>query len=317
MFQIILIVSLIFILYRWLTGTRSDSVCCLVGKTAIVTGGNGGIGFAIVLLLASRGCRVIIADKTNAEASVKKIKQLSKNSNIIAKHLDLSSFASIRKFAEDINISEKKIHILINNAGINSSNDYRTEDGISSAMQVNYLGPFLLTHLLVDRLKEAEGARVVFVGSVLALFNNLSVENLTGFDPSKEVFWLNILYGNSKAGNILAAQEFGKKLKKYNIAAFAADPGINRTNIFDVKDETLLYKVVRMVILWIAGHKPIVGAQTAFHLATSDEMEGTTGGYYFQCKRWIKPWKMNDPDFCEQIWKKSEILVKLNPHEIL
>lgn len=92
---------------------------------------------------------MIIADKDNAEETVLKIIKETDNPNIIYKYLDLGSFNSVRKFANDIIKNEKKLDILINNAGISFGHDKMSEDGINLLMQVNYFGPFLLTHLLI------------------------------------------------------------------------------------------------------------------------------------------------------------------------
>lgn len=111
-----------------------------------------GIGYEIVLDLASRGCKVIIAD-INVEGSVKDvICRRTKNSNIVMQHLDLSSFQSVRKFAEFLKNSEKNLDILINNAGIPQGTFPRTEDGLQRILQVNYYSSFLLTHLLVGKI---------------------------------------------------------------------------------------------------------------------------------------------------------------------
>ncbi|XP_044756730.1 retinol dehydrogenase 14-like [Coccinella septempunctata] len=313
MFSIFLIILFILVLFRWFTGKRSDNVSCLIGKTAIVTGGNEGIGFAIVLLLASRGCKVIIADKASAETSVEKAKKLTKNNEIYSRHLDLSSFASIRSFAEDIKMSETKIDILINNAGVNAIKRFITEDGLGSTMQINYFGAFLLTHLLLDTLKAAEQARIIFAGSIFAFFNNLSVDNLEGTDMSSQFVFK--AYCNSKYCNIFAAQEFGERLKNTNITVYAADPGVIKTRIFEYKTKYTIQRFLKTLLLWIFGSEPMVGAQTAFHLAASEEMKGKTGEIYVLCKPWTKLWNMRDPEFSKQIWEKSEILVKLKPNE--
>lgn len=99
--------------------------------------------------LAARGCRVIIACRSNAEKERDELIRLTSNTNIVTKYLDLGSFKSIRSFAEDIKKSEEKIDILINNSGVGTISDELTEDGYQIINQVNYLGPFLLTHLLV------------------------------------------------------------------------------------------------------------------------------------------------------------------------
>lgn len=108
-----------------------------------------GIGLATSQLLAARGCRVIIADKDVSETAKQSILAETGNPNVISIYLDLSSFRSIRKFAENIKKSEKKIDILINNAGIGGSPIKKSDDGNNNVMQTNFFGAFLLTHLIL------------------------------------------------------------------------------------------------------------------------------------------------------------------------
>lgn len=103
------------------------------------------------VLLASRGCKVIIACRSNAEKEKEEIIKETNNPNITIKHLDLSGFSSVRNFVENIKEEESKIDIMVNNAGIGFSLDILTEDGLDVVMQTNYLGHFLLTHLLIGK----------------------------------------------------------------------------------------------------------------------------------------------------------------------
>jgi retinol dehydrogenase-12 len=108
-----------------------------------------GIGYQTALNLASRGCKIIMADVADMEKSKLDIIEFTNNPNIFAKHLDLSSLKSVREFASEILKSEDKLDILINNAGIGASEKNRTADGLHPVMQINYFGHFLLTHLLI------------------------------------------------------------------------------------------------------------------------------------------------------------------------
>lgn len=110
-----------------------------------------GIGYQIVLGLASRGCRIIIADINVDEEIKDKIYKETHNPNIILKYINLGSFKSVREFAEELNKTEPKIDILVNNAGIGQGLSAVTEDGLNLVMQVNYYSAFLLTHLLLGK----------------------------------------------------------------------------------------------------------------------------------------------------------------------
>lgn len=108
-----------------------------------------GLGFQTALVLASRGARVILADKLDGSKAKRKIIEKTHNTNIVTKYLDLASLSSVRKFAQEINASEERLDILINNAGVGTVGNKYTDDGLHPTMQINHLGPFLLTHLLV------------------------------------------------------------------------------------------------------------------------------------------------------------------------
>lgn len=110
-----------------------------------------GIGYYTALNLASRGCRVILADILDAEDAKRSIARETNNTNIIAKRLDLANLETVRKFAEDINKTEDRLDILINNAGIGARLPQKTKDGLDLVMQTNYFGAFLLTHLLAGK----------------------------------------------------------------------------------------------------------------------------------------------------------------------
>lgn len=110
-----------------------------------------GIGYFTALELASRGCRVIIADILDAEDAKKSIIRKTNNTNIAVKRVDLADLESVRKFANDINKTEERLDILINNAGIGARKPQKTKDGLDLVTQTNYFGPFLLTHLLAGK----------------------------------------------------------------------------------------------------------------------------------------------------------------------
>ena len=137
----------------------------LTGKVAIVTGANTGIGKETARGLVERGATVILACRNvkKGEAAAKEIGGRATR----VKELNLASFASVREFCKQINKEEKKVDILINNAGMFTMNRELTEDGQEMQFQSNHLGHFLLTNLLLDKMKAAKaGARIINVSSV-------------------------------------------------------------------------------------------------------------------------------------------------------
>ena len=136
----------------------------LAGKVAIVTGANTGIGKETARGLAVRGASVVLACR-NVRKGEEAAKEIGGRA-VRVKELNLASFASVREFCRQINREEKKIDILINNAGMVTMNRELTEDGQEMQFQSNHLGHFLLTNLLLDKIKAAKNARIINVSSV-------------------------------------------------------------------------------------------------------------------------------------------------------
>nr|CAH7747994.1 unnamed protein product [Callosobruchus chinensis] len=136
-------------LYSLIYNFHCSCPACLIGKTAVVTGGSQGLGYEIVLALASRGCRVIIATRNPNESLREDIIKKTHNPNIFLEYLDLQSFKSVRKFAQTIKEKETVVDILILNAGFGGEEGVLTEDKINHVLQTNYFSSFLLAHLFV------------------------------------------------------------------------------------------------------------------------------------------------------------------------
>ena len=151
-----------------MNGVKCPSRARIDGKTVIITGGNTGIGKVTALELAKRGGCIIIAcrDAKKGADAVAEIKNVSGNDSIFFRSLDLASCTSVRKFAQDVLKTEARIDVLLLNAGVMFTPYQLTEDGYELQFGVNHLGHFLLTYLLLDRIKESAPSRVVVVSSL-------------------------------------------------------------------------------------------------------------------------------------------------------
>lgn len=152
----------------YFSGARYKSNKRLDGKVAIVTGSDSGIGFETALDLAKRGARVILACRNSlkAEKAVQKIIKKSGNKKIDYQHMDLSDLDSVNDFAKNIKSKIDQLDILINNAGVMGCPDsWKTKQGFDMQFGVNYLGHFLLTHLLLDLIKKTSKSRIINVSS--------------------------------------------------------------------------------------------------------------------------------------------------------
>ncbi len=167
---------------RYLGGGVCYSKARLDGKTAIVTGANTGIGLETAVDFAQRNGRVILACRSQAkgEAAVEQVKKRSGNNNVLFMELDLASLESVCGFSARVLDSEARIDILVNNAGVMSCPYTKTVDGFEMQFGVNHLGHFLLTNLLLERLKQAPSARIVNVSSTGHRLGKFDFDDLIG-----------------------------------------------------------------------------------------------------------------------------------------
>ncbi|ERL89367.1 retinol dehydrogenase 14 [Dendroctonus ponderosae] len=301
------------------------SKVCLVGKTAIITGGAAGIGFQTALALASKGCRVIIADISNLTKAVDELKNVSKNQNIIGVEVDLASFRSVREFAKKILDTEPRLDILVCNAGIGEHKmRIMTGDGVEKTMQINYYSHFLMIHLLLDLLKKSAPSRIAITSSVLAYVSDLTVKEL---NPSPDYFeerkgWRTFNCGTYSASKLCLAgltKTLASKLQGTEVIVNVCHPNGVRTSIYApvVRQAIGLSYFVSSLycLVCLFGKTPEEGAQTLIHLAHSEEVKLINGRSFYEGMVVHPPFQLTDY-FCEQLWKASIEYTKLTPEEI-
>ena len=204
----------------------------LKGKTALVTGGNIGLGFETVKALASKGAHVLLAarNEEKGKAAVAEVQKLIPKAQIELLRLDLASQRSIRAAASEVGNKFSQLDFLINNAGIMAMPEMKTEDGFESQFGVNHLGHWSLTGLLMDNLLAAEQARVVTVTSTA----HHLVWNIDFDDPhlrNKYAPWK--AYAQSKLANYFFALGLDNEFKNAGKKAMSllAHPGLSHTNL--------------------------------------------------------------------------------------
>ncbi|XP_030612136.1 retinol dehydrogenase 12 [Archocentrus centrarchus] len=258
----------------WSSDTRLD------GKTAIVTGGNSGIGKETARDLAGRGARVILAcrDTTKGEQVACDIMKEVKGAKVVTKQLDLADTKSICQFAENIYNTEKTLHYLINNAAVAMCPYARTVDGYEMQFGVNHLGHFFLTFLLLDLLKHSAPSRVINLASSAHVFGKIQFDDLKGekkYHPVRA-------YAQSKLANILFTRELAKRTEVLGVMAYSVDPGLVNTDIFRHVWRPLvdIIKTFGFVV-----RTPAEGAYTTIYCTVTPENQLITGGYYSNCSR--------------------------------
>ena len=301
---------IVIMIKQYFRGGICRSKALMIGKTVIVTGSNSGIGKATALELAKRKARVILAcrDIKSAEKAVKEIRQVTLHGDLIVKHLNLASLQSIRNFASEILQEQPKIDVLINNAGLYQCPYEETEDGFEMQIGVNHLGHFLLTNLLLDRLKYSAPSRIIVVTSSLHKKGNINCEEL---NQKRENYNKKNGYNNSKLANNLFSRELIKKLEGTGVGVFCVHPGMVRTNLARFIKIPKVIKLMLFPLAWLLLKSPWDGCQTVIYCAIAEELEGKSGGYYGNCKE--EPWteiSMND-ELASKLWQTSESLTKL------
>ncbi|GAA6214733.1 dehydrogenase/reductase SDR family member 13-like [Lates japonicus] len=304
-----LLVGVYFLLHMTvLKLPRCTATTKLHGKTVIITGANTGIGKTTAIDLARRGARVILAcrDKGRGEAAVQEIVQETGNKQVIFMQLDLASLKSVRSFVDSFLKSEPRLDILINNAGLASSG--KTEDGFGMIFGVNHLGHFLLTVLLLDRLKESGPSRVVTVSSKAHEMGKVDFNCLTTHRELALGSSYNELlqkYCHSKLCNVLFTYELAKRLEGTEVTCYSLHPGVIKTEIG--RYASFWWKVLLRPFVFFFSVDAESGAQTTLHCALEQGIEHLSGHYFTCCAPVLNMYpKARDDAVAKKLWELSE-----------
>jgi NAD(P)-dependent dehydrogenase (short-subunit alcohol dehydrogenase family) len=268
----------------------------LHGRDAIVTGGASGIGIETVRALATAGARVVIAtrDRARGESVAATLRNETASAAIEFRPLDLSSLASVRAFVADYLKLDRKLHLLINNAGIMATPLAYTADGFESQFGTNHIGHFALTVGLIPALKAAGKARIVELTSIGHRRSDVHFEDVNfrqrPYDP-----W--DAYGQSKTANVLFAVEATARLAADGIFANAVHPGgiMSGLQKHVSRDEQIKMGWIDQSGAVNSRFKtPAQGASTSIWAAVAPELEGVGGRYLEDCSI-AKPWSSESP----------------------
>lgn len=273
----------------------------LRGKTALVTGASSGIGKVTAARLAHAGANVIMVcrDGAKAKSAFEEISGNKGEGRVELFTADLSIRASIRDCAARFLESHDKLHILVNNAGIFSSHRQVTSDGFEQTFAVNHLAYFLLTNLLLDKLKASAPARIVCVASTASQMGKIDFEDIQGergYSGMKA-------YAQSKLANILFTYELARRLAGTGVTANCVHPGVVRTG-WAQSSTGLFGFAVRLAHPFMLS--PERGAETSLYAATSPDIEGVTGKYFVKSRPAASPPLSYDSTLAARLWEQSE-----------
>jgi NAD(P)-dependent dehydrogenase (short-subunit alcohol dehydrogenase family) len=271
----------------------------VTGKVVVVTGASSGIGAAAAVELADRGATVVPVGR-NRERLEKVATQVAGE----PLQADFASLAQVRRLAGELLERHARIDVLVNNAGLVTPRRELTEDGYEKTFAVNHLGPFLLTNLLLERLRASAPARVVTTSSGAHGGGRLNFDDLQG-----ERSWSMMrAYSTSKLANILFTRGLAMRVDAAEVTANCLHPGVINTKLGRGAGPLT-------GLVWTLGRpffgSPRRGASTIVYLATSEEGGEVTGGYYENSRPAGTTADAADIELADRLWLESERLVGL------
>jgi dehydrogenase/reductase SDR family protein 13 len=275
----------------------------LVGRTFLVTGANSGIGRAMAEALAQRGGAVVLAGRSEERTQpvLEAIRSRRPVSDPLFMHLDVSDLGSVRAAAQGYLGSGRPLDVLVNNAGVAGTRSL-SRDGFDRTYATNHIGPFLLTNLLLPRLKESPAGRIVNVSSIAHLsakqidWSMLERRQI----PRRSAFGD---YGVTKLMNVLHAKELARRLAGTRVTTYAVHPGGVATNIWRSVPQPFQWL---LKLFLISSEK---GAETPLYCATAPELATVSGRYYDRCREARTNPLAEDPALAAELWRRTEAAV--------
>jgi len=278
----------------------------MAGRTVLVTGGTGGIGRATAMGLATMGAHLGITgrDRARTEGAAREIRAAG-GGQVDVFVADLSSQTEVRRLAGEVLQIYPRIDVLVNNVGGYWDTRHVTPDGFEHTFALNHLAPFLLTSLLLDRLKQSAPARVVTVSSNAHTTGEIDFDDLQG----QRSYSGSRAYSQSKLANVLFTYELARRLQPSALTANALHPGVVNTS-FGAEDPGSLQRLI------IPFARPFLktpeqGAATSIHLASSSDLEQVTGRYFANSKPKRSSKRSYDEATAARLWQVSTDLVGL------
>jgi retinol dehydrogenase 14 len=278
----------------------------MTGRTVVVTGGTAGIGKATALGLSAMGARVAITgrDRQRAETAAGEIRAAG-GGQVDVFVADLSAQSEVRRLAEDLIRRFPQIDVLINNAGGYWNTRHVTEDGLERTFALNHLASFLLTTLLLERLKQSAPARVITFSSNTQALGRIDFNDLQG----ERSYSGARAYNQSKLANVLFTYELARRLTAARVTANALHPGVTRT-AFGAEDPAAIQRLF-VPLMRPFMKTPTGGATTSIYLATAPGIEQVSGRYFADSKPRKTAQRSYDEAAAARLWQVSADLTGL------
>jgi NAD(P)-dependent dehydrogenase (short-subunit alcohol dehydrogenase family) len=280
----------------------------LEGKVCMVSGATSGIGKETARALAHQGGTVILLGRNpdKISATIEVIRREVETAKVDYLLADLSSQAEIYQLVEEFKNRYDRLDVLVNNAGGFFLWRQESVDGIEMTFALNHLGYFLLTSLLLDTIIASSPARIINVSSGSHLRAKINFENL----QCRRMYSGPKAYGQSKLANVFFTYELARRLNGTGVTVNALHPGFVATNIGG--NNGWIVRALRP-LMNLRALSVEEGAETVIYLATSPDVEGVTGKYYFRCKAVPSSSYSYDVAVAQRLWRVSEEMTGLSP----
>jgi retinol dehydrogenase-13 len=250
----------------------------LDGRLVVLTGATSGVGYQAAKHLAQGGAHLVLVCRSATKAAhVQDEFQRDYATQVDVVIADLARLAEVRQAAQTILEHYPRIDVLINNAGLHNTHRRLTQDGIEMVFCVNHLASFLLTRLLLPRLRESAPARIIQVNSQGHRFGGLDLDDLNW---EKRRYKGLQSYSASKVAQLLTVWEMAEELMGSGVTINAMHPGEVRTNI-GMNNERL-YRWYKRYLLWWMLKEPLISGEALYYLAAAPEMQTVSGRFFNQ-----------------------------------
>jgi retinol dehydrogenase 12 len=275
----------------------------LQGRVALITGANTGIGQVTAHKLCAMGAHVFVAcrNATAGQAAIDAIRSAVAGAQIELLPLDLGDLQSVRACAKAFLSRNLPLHLLINNAGLAGAKGL-TASGFELAFGTNHIGHFLLTQLLLDRVKQSAPARIVTVSS-RAHYRASGLDWAALRQPTASSVGL-VEYSNSKLANALFSAELARKLAGTGVTTYSLHPGVVATDVWREVPGPFRW-LIKLGMISVEQ-----GAATTVYCATAVDCASETGLYYDKCRAKTPSAMAQDTALAAELWKRSEEWVR-------
>lgn len=273
------------------------------GKTVLVTGATGGIGLATAKSLAGLGATVIVHGRNpeKLDRALQAVRQESGRDDVSSWLCDFTSLREVRDRARELLARVPRLDVLVNNAGGIFPKRVLTKDGYELTFAVNHLAPMLLTQELLPALRAAAPSRVVTVASTAYRFGGWCIR-WNDVEFKRLPYYMQLTYGHSKLANILFTVELSRRLAGTGITANCLHPGVVRS---DFGRGTILRPLMKLPFL-LTNEK---GARTSVYLASSPDVAGVTGKFYYRNRPIRIPRGSRAANEGRRLWELSEPMI--------